>query len=796
MMELGILAFVALLIFMFDTLNSKFKKISGELAEIRKQMAEMLSRMQQAPVGQSPVEEQPQPEIRLEEVQEPVAEPEPESMPAEINAERETVESEMPETPPVITEVFTQPEEVKVQPEEVTAWQEQEEVEVEEPEVAVPPVMPAKKKEVDYEKYIGENLFGKIGILIFVIGVGFFVKYAIDKDWISESLRTVLGFLTGSVLLGVAERLQKRYRTFSSLLAGGAFAVFYLTVAIAYHYYELFSQTVAFGILVGVTLFMSVLAVLYDRRELAIISLVGGFLAPFLVTSGEDNYIALFTYVSILNVGMFILSIYKKWTELPIISFVFTYFVMFLYVLGNFVLSSSAGMVEANHLFWFATLFYFIFLLPVISIFRVQGRRISKWLLNIVVVNNFLYLGMGLLFLDAMELDMEVAGLLSLFIALVNLALTVWLRKKQGYRFLFFAALGLVLTFVSLTVPLQMSGDTITLFWASETVLLLWLYVKSRMRIYEVATFVLVCLTAVSFLIDAYYIATGYTEAGDAIYFNSTFATSLYTGLAAGAFALLMQRHREFFRTSRQLTYIPWNPAMLLISVALIYFTFLREFYLHLSIESAGKSLVLFTSLAVLAIAIGFRKRFPLEKYAMPYAVGMGVGPLFLMWGIWWTDPAEMLSQPTGKWWLTFVVVIATLCYISRRYYKLQGNKSSFTVYLSVMSTLLWLTMVRLFLCQSGYPDDFSSAFSISLSVAGFVQMALGMRLCQKALRMVSLGTFGIVLLKLVLMDLWAMPTIGKIIVFIILGILLLLQSFLYQKLKDVLFKDDKNEVD
>ena len=71
----------------------------------------------------------------------------------------------------------------------------------------------SKRKQVNYEKFIGENLFGKIGILVFVIGVGFFVKYAIDKDWINETLRTVLGFLTGSALLVVAERLQKKYRT-------------------------------------------------------------------------------------------------------------------------------------------------------------------------------------------------------------------------------------------------------------------------------------------------------------------------------------------------------------------------------------------------------------------------------------------------------------------------------------------------------------------------------------------------------------------------------------------------------
>lgn len=151
---------------------------------------------------------------------------------------------------------------------------------------------------------------------------------------INETFRTVLGFLTGAVLLAVAERLQKKYRTFSSLLAGGAFAVFYLTVAIAFHYYHIFSQTMAFIILIGVTVFMSVLSVVYNRRELAIISLVGGFLAPFIVSSGEGSYLVLFTYVSILNLGMFGLSIYKKWGELPMISFVFTLLIMgiFLYL--------------------------------------------------------------------------------------------------------------------------------------------------------------------------------------------------------------------------------------------------------------------------------------------------------------------------------------------------------------------------------------------------------------------------------------------------------------------------------
>lgn len=121
--------------------------------------------------------------------------------------------------------------------------------------------------------------------------------------------------------------------------------------------------------------------------------------------------------------------------------------------------------------------------------------------------------------------------------------------------------------------------------------------------------------------------------------------------------------------------------------------------------------------------------------------------------------------------------------------------KTPFTVYLNVLALFLWLTMARSFLLQAGV-EDFDAGFSVSLSIAGFIQMALGMRLHQKVLRIISLSTFGIVLLKLILKDLWAMPTIGKIIVFIILGLILLILSFLYQKLKDVLFKNDEDETD
>src|SRR5690606_4639853 len=100
----------------------------------------------------------------------------------------------------------------------------------------------------DLEKFIGENLANKIGIAILVIGIGFFVKYAIDKEWINEIGRVFIGILSGGLLIVVAHRMRKTFTAFSSVLVGGGIAVQYFTITIAFHEYHIFPQTVAFAI--------------------------------------------------------------------------------------------------------------------------------------------------------------------------------------------------------------------------------------------------------------------------------------------------------------------------------------------------------------------------------------------------------------------------------------------------------------------------------------------------------------------------------------------------------------------
>ena len=660
----GTCALLAAVLFfvLLQKFERRFGNVDKELGEIKKRMDDLLKAQEKMASGPVRAKEDVTAEtLDNTDILPYVTEELPDSTVTALKEEKAVEEKAVEGIQPIMAE--TTPQKLNASLEKESAEATLQETSPEAP-LEIPSV--SKRKQVNYEKFIGENLFGKIGILVFVIGVGFFVKYAIDKDWINETLRTVLGFLTGSALLVVAERLQKKYRTFSSLLAGGAFAVFYLTVAIAFHFYHLFPQTVAFIILIATTLFMSILSILYDRRELAIISLVGGFLAPFLVSTGNGNYLVLFTYMSILNLGMFGLSIYMKWGELPVIAFVFTYVVMGIFLLTGFTTGSTHISV---HLFIFATLFYFIFLLPILSILRIEAVKKNRGLLLVIITNNFIYLLLGILFLRNMGLPFKSEGLLSLLIAIINLVLVIWLRmSKKDYKFLIYAMLGLVLTFVSITIPIQLDGNYITLFWAAEMVLLLWLYVKSKIGVYERATQVLMGLTLVSYLMDIYNVLMT-SSSSETIFLNSSFATSLFVGLATGAFALLMGRYRSLFTEARYLRYTPWNSIMLLAAAAILYYTFMA-----------------FTSAAIFILSYTFKKRFPIKQYTIPYLAAMGMNVLIYVINIWGDQWVYTSLTPALLRWFAAAFVIANLYYVARQYYTLIGLKTPFTVYLNVLA--------------------------------------------------------------------------------------------------------------
>lgn len=721
-------------------------------------------------------DEQPEPQETPETIEVPIVHNE-DIRPSTVEIPIQETKDKTPEVEEETPETIEEPvEEEKEEP--AMAMEEEEEIE----EYAT--------SETNFEKYIGENLFGKIGILIFIIGIGFFVKYAIDQNWINETARTLMGYAVGAGMLVLAERLHKRYHTFSSLLAGGAFGIYYLITAIAFHYYALFSHTIAFVILCATTIFMSAVSVLYDRKELAVTALVGGFIAPFIISTDSSSIISLQIYITILNIGMFCLAMYKKWAILPMVSFAFTYIILWgTTALGSF--SDSEAVTTYPTLFAFATLFYVIFLLPVVFILRTQyGENTRLGLLGIITANSFMYLIYGDFLLQHFEASSDTTAYLAFFIAAVNLAIHLYLRfRVEGQDTLRNLMLGLAVTFASMGIPILFSAANVLMVWAAESVLLLWLFTKEKNRIYELASAVLLLLTLGAL---AYYRTTDtfIHDTGDSLFFNGAFFVTTFVSIAYYVVAVIMQFNKELFSdTKRLIAYTPCNALAYALGFSILFLAFRDNFHFHLEQPISEYASLLTANIMLLGGALILHKRFEISENKLAYEISLYLAGILFAMTVWnYTDPEGLLLR-----WLMALVTIAYMAYCMRGQLLVTSNQRNLHIEYSIISTLMWLTLTRLLLITFN-EVNFSTAFSLSLGIAAFILMCIGMRYHSKEIRIVSLAEFGIVIGKLILNDVWAMPSLGKIIVFISLGAILLILSFLYQKLKDALFNEKEQE--
>jgi hypothetical protein len=84
------------------------------------------------------------------------------------------------------------------------------------------------------------------------------------------------------------------------------------------------------------------------------------------------------------------------------------------------------------------------------------------------------------------------------------------------------------------------------------------------------------------------------------------------------------------------------------------------------------------------------------------------------------------------------------------------------------------------------------TALPILWGLCSFAFMWLGMKHKYRTLRIVSLSLFLLTLLKLFMFDITNIPIAGKIAAFFCLGVLLLVVSFMYQRLKKIISDDEK----
>ena len=183
----------------------------------------------------------------------------------------------------------------------------------------VPKAAPVGSKESrTMENFIGLKLVQLIGIVVLVIGLSIGVKYAIDRELISEVARIGLAYLTGGVLYFFSLQLKKKYAGFSAVLFSGAMASLYFTTYAAFVYYGMMPFAAAFAVMIGLTVFTVYNALHYNRQEIALLGLVGAYAIPFLISQNSDRADLFFLYIGLINTGIVFLAYKRSW---PVVTY-------------------------------------------------------------------------------------------------------------------------------------------------------------------------------------------------------------------------------------------------------------------------------------------------------------------------------------------------------------------------------------------------------------------------------------------------------------------------------------------
>jgi len=337
------------------------------------------------------------------------------------------------------------------------------------------------------------NLVLKIGLVLLFLGLTFLLGYVAEHihAQIPISVRYLLVACFGISLIALGLRLRSAKRDYSLLIQGAGIGIVYLTIFTALHLHHLLNNSQAFFLLVLLTLLCVGLSLWQNAISLAIAAILGGFAAPILTAGDSGSHIILFSYFTLLNLGIFAIAWFKAWRMLNLIGF-----------LGTFLIGLTWGIRSYRTELFISTEFFlllsFAIYLSIALLFSrkrlldadnlsATSKRIELVRWGLTQTN---YIDISLLFgvpLSGFGLQCAVvahfefgAAYSALMLGLIYLALARLIANKNGrLTLLIESCLALGMIFISLVFPLAFDARWTSATWAIQGAGIYWIAIKT-----------------------------------------------------------------------------------------------------------------------------------------------------------------------------------------------------------------------------------------------------------------------------------------------------------------------------
>ena len=486
-----------------------------------------------------------------------------------------------------------------------------------------PARIPDQPSSADLEALIGGRWFNRIGIIALLFSVSYFLKLAFDNNWIGPAGRVSIGILLGLLMLPWSNWLLSRnYTYFSEGIAGLGEATLFVSVWAGCQYYTLFSRQVGFIVLVVVTAIMAFLALRRNSQRIAFLSLLGGLLAPALMSTGQNHQVILFCYLLLLGAAAGAIAGRRGWQSLLPLSFVATHLYFWEWYDTFYRRSGFLGSTLL-----FATLIFALYaILPAALALNQREFRVPDVLL--VLANPTAYV--VILYSLFWPADRWPLTLLFIALAIGHEAIALLLPNPDAPEAATPRALYTALTVAcfTLAIPAKLDHNAITLALAVEGAALVWAGFRTLGNLLRPLGYLLLAIAAFHMFLDL--------PSGGAFLFNPRFGT--YLVLVAALAVCLWSAISARSSTSAAHS---GSAEVALLSIAINFFSLLalsQEFWdyfggpRHYTTNSLAQHLslsILWTAYAALLLLLGAQRQWPLLRWQALVLLGFVVFKVF-----------------------------------------------------------------------------------------------------------------------------------------------------------------------